>query len=59
MVFVSLVSVWITIFEMVNKLGVEEALDHILLSNGIESHLQDDDEWEDEIIKFDDDLDLD
>ena len=44
---------------MANKLGVEEALDHILLPDGIESDLEYDDKWEDEIMKVDNDLDLD
>ena len=43
---------------MANKLGVEEALDYILLPYGIESDLEDDDEWEAEMMKVDDDLDL-
>ena len=43
---------------MENKLGVEEALDYTLLPDGIKSDLEDDDEWEDEMMKVDDDLDL-
>ena len=44
---------------MANKLGVEKALDYILLPDGIEFDLEDDDEWKDETMKVDDDLDLD
>ena len=43
---------------MANTLSVEEALDYILLPDGIESDLEDDDEWEDKMMKVDDDLDL-
>ena len=44
---------------MENKLGVEEELDYILLPDRIESDLEDDDEWEDEMIKVDGNLDQD
>ena len=44
---------------MANKLCVDKALDYILLPDGIESDLEEDDEWEDEMMKVDDNLNLD